>query len=884
MLSRPDGPVNPRFVSALRISVAVVALLVVAGVVEAQDSRLTGSDFEYLGAFRLECESEACAYNLTDLGSAAAGSLWVTDHVYHYAVRRIAIPEPLVSGVFDDLPQAATLEGPLVTGGCPGDSTDISGVEGIGTEVASTCRDWYNVTGDYGPVYFRRPSAIIEEIGPRSDPFHPNKLGAYLFTLPLDWVAAVDLGSRTMVTGFSREAGANGGSQGPTLFAFDPDDPSHAFDLLWYREIYPGCPYEDGCDFPGYQSADSWLGADWVRAGGSDAILIAGVKSGSTCYGEAAGCGDLCRASKGYHGYPYTAMVLLYDPADVEARLAGTVEPYEIVPYSEWTPDAAFRGRLHDANLFVATGAVVRRKYEIGRRSIGLWVLNRMARRGRYRMQNPAMGEGDTRRERTAASGSPTPVALAPGDGIGPEIMDATLEVIAAAGARIEPCPIEIGEAVYRRGHSSGIDSDGWQTLLATRVLLKGPVTTTQGRGVKSVNVTLRKSLGLFANVRPCVAYDPFIPVRHPHLDVVIVRENEEDLYAGIEHQQTDDVVQCLKLITRPGCEKIARFAFEYAARRGRRKVTCLVKDNIMKLTDGLFRRVFEEVAADYPELGSDHMIVDIGMGRLANAPERFDVIVTPNLYGDILSDIAAEISGSVGLAPSANIGNDFAMFEAIHGSAPDIAGQGIANPSGLILSAAKMLAHIGQGEVATTVHNAWLRGIEDGIHTADIYRQGASRRRVGTEGFARAVIERLGSGPQRLKPMVYADEPMPRIEPKRLDPAAKTLLGIDVFVHWRPGSPDELAQRLQMVAAESMRLQMITNRGVKVWPEGLPETFLTDHWRCRFQPEGATDPVSHRDIIDLLARLEGAGLDFIKTEHLYAFDGRPAFSLGQGQ
>jgi len=488
-------------------------------------------------------------------------------------------------------------------------------------------------------------------------------------------------------------------------------------------------------------------------------------------------------------------------------------------------------------------------------------------------------------RPRTGRDGAvATAVAVAHGDGIGPEIMDATLEVLGAAGARLDTRPVELGEAVWRRGVSSGIDPDAWRVLRETRTLLKAPVTTPQGGGVKSINVTLRKALGLYANVRPCVAYDPFIPVRHPHLDVVIVRENEEDLYAGIEHQQTDDVVQCLKLITRPGCERIVRYAFEYATRRGRHKVTCLVKDNIMKLTDGLFRRTFEEVALDYPEIESDHMIVDIGMGRLANAPERFDVIVTPNLYGDILSDIAAEISGSVGLAPSANIGDDFAMFEAIHGSAPDIAGRGVANPSGLLLSGVKMLAHLGQGEVATRIHNAWLATIEDGVHTADIFRPAASRRRVGTREFAAAVIERLGQQPRRLKPAEYADSPVPRLAPRPRPAARKAMVGIDVFVHWRPGRTEELAGRLRSASGGPMGLTMITNRGVKVWPEGLPETFLTDHWRCRFQPEDAGREVSHRDVLALLGRLEEAGVDFVKTEQLYTFDGVPAFSLGQGQ
>ncbi|MEM8883998.1 MAG: NADP-dependent isocitrate dehydrogenase, partial [Planctomycetota bacterium] len=413
----------------------------------------------------------------------------------------------------------------------------------------------------------------------------------------------------------------------------------------------------------------------------------------------------------------------------------------------------------------------------------------------------------------------PVPIVVAAGDGIGPEIMAATLSVLEAAGASLDIEAIEIGETMYRSGHSSGIAPEAWDRIRERKVILKAPITTPQGGGVKSLNVTLRKTLGLFANVRPCIAYDPYVPVQHPHLDVVIVRENEEDLYAGIEHQQTDQVVQCLKLITRPGTEKIVRFAFEYARRRNRAKVTCLVKDNIMKRTDGLFRQVFEEVATDYPELKADSMIVDIGMARVANAPELFDVIVVPNLYGDILSDIAAEISGSVGLAPSANIGDRYAMFEAIHGSAPDIAGQDVANPSGLLLSAAKLLAHVGQGEVANRIHNAWMVAIEEGVHTADLYRQGVSQERVGTQRFAEAVIERLGKAPAHLRAMTYSDDAMPTISLSSRPKAKKELVGVDVFLDDATSSPDEIAQLLQGAQTDALQLQMITNRGVKVWP-----------------------------------------------------------------
>src|SRR5579871_7027041 len=284
-----------------------------------------------------------------------------------------------------------------------------------------------------------------------------------------------------------------------------------------------------------------------------------------------------------------------------------------------------------------------------------------------------------------------TPITIARGDGIGPEIMAATLQILEGAGAALEVETIEVGEKVYLKGNTSGIEPSSWESLLRTKVFLKAPITTPQGGGFKSLNVTTRKTLGLYANVRPCVAYHPFIDTKHPKMDVVIVRENEEDLYAGIEYQLSPEVMQCLKLISRPGCEKIVRFAFEYAKTNYRKKVTCFTKDNIMKMTDGLFHKVFDEIAAEYPDIQSEHWIVDIGAAKLADTPQAFDVIVMPNLYGDILSDVAAQIAGSVGLAGSANIGELCAMFEAIHGSAPRRAGQNLANPSGLLLGAVLM-------------------------------------------------------------------------------------------------------------------------------------------------------------------------------------------------
>src|SRR5438067_903690 len=286
------------------------------------------------------------------------------------------------------------------------------------------------------------------------------------------------------------------------------------------------------------------------------------------------------------------------------------------------------------------------------------------------------------------------PITVAHGDGIGPEIMDATLSILKEAGAAIEIEPIEIGEKVYLRGNSAGIEPSAWESLRRTKVFLKAPITTPQGGGFKSLNVTVRTAFGLYANVRPCVSYFPFIDTNHPGMAVGISRENQEDLYSGIEYRQTYDMVQSLKLISRPGSEKIIHYAFEYARSHNRKKVTCFMKDNIMKLTDGLFHKVFNEIASDYPDLENEAWIVDIGSAKLADTPEAFDVIVLPNLYGDILSDVAAQVAGSVGLAGSANIGDRCAMFEAIHGSAPRRAGQNIANPSGLLLAAVMMLVH----------------------------------------------------------------------------------------------------------------------------------------------------------------------------------------------
>jgi isocitrate dehydrogenase len=475
-----------------------------------------------------------------------------------------------------------------------------------------------------------------------------------------------------------------------------------------------------------------------------------------------------------------------------------------------------------------------------------------------------------------------TPITVANGDGIGPEIMGATLQILEAAGAALDIETIEIGEKVYLRGNTAGIEPSSWASLLRTKVFLKAPITTPQGGGFKSLNVTTRKTLGQYANVRPCVSYHPFVDTKHPNMDVVIVRENEEDLYAGIEYQLTPEVTSCIKLISRPGSEKIIRYAFEYARLHNRKKVTCFMKDNIMKMTDGLFHAIFDEIGTQYPDIQKEVWIVDIGAAKMADTPEAFDVIVMPNLYGDILSDVAAQIAGSVGLAGSANVGDQCAMFEAIHGSAPRRAGQNLANPSGLLLGAVLMLVHIDMPETAEKVHNAWLRTIEDGIHTYDIFAEGVSTQKVGTKEFAQAVIARLGQKPNTLKAVAYGKKAA-AVAPVALTVSTATteLKGVDIFVEWPSRKTNDLADAIGKLAADGLKLQMIDNRGAKVWPGGNSWTFCTDSFRCRFMAEGQTDM---SQIVALMGRVAAAGITVAATQTLRTYDGKAGFTLASGQ
>lgn len=476
---------------------------------------------------------------------------------------------------------------------------------------------------------------------------------------------------------------------------------------------------------------------------------------------------------------------------------------------------------------------------------------------------------------------APAPVVVAEGDGIGPEIMAATLHVIKEAGARLDIHHVSIGEKIYLRGQPTGIEPDTWKIIRESKGFLKAPITTPQGGGFKSLNVTIRTTLGLYANVRPCISYYPFVATKHPKMNVVIIRENEEDLYTGIEYRQSNDAYHALKIISRPGCERIVRYAFEYATAMKRKKVTCFTKDNILKMSDGLFHKVFVEIGAEYPDLEKEHWIVDIGAAKLADTPENFDVIVMPNLYGDILSDVAAQIAGSVGLAGSANIGAHCAMFEAIHGSAPRRAGQNLANPSGLMLAGVLMLAHIGQGDIATLVQNSWLRTLEDGIHTYDIFKEGISKVKVGTKEFAQAVVDRLGQKPQTLQEVSYGSTKPFKASVHTSSTSTKNdkkLVGVDVFVDWQ-GEVGPLQQQLSAIDSKlAFKLTMIGNRGTKVWPEKALETLCIDSWRCRYMAHNAD--LTHSDIAALLSFLAAKKIDFTHTEHLYTFGGEPGYTL----
>ena len=434
-------------------------------------------------------------------------------------------------------------------------------------------------------------------------------------------------------------------------------------------------------------------------------------------------------------------------------------------------------------------------------------------------------------------------IAIAYGDGIGPEIMESVLRILQAAEVNLSIDIISIGQEQYNHGFPSGIPDQAWETIKNNRILLKAPITTPQGKGYKSVNVTLRNNLGLFANIRPVLSYHPFVECNFPNMNLVIIRENQEGLYSGVEYRQTRNSHKSLKIISRTGSEKIIKYAFDYAIKHNRKKVTCFIKDNIMKITDGMFHDMFKKISSHYPEIENTQMLVDIGMARVAAGPENFDVIVTGNLYGDILSDIAAEVSGSVGLCGSANIGEDYAMFEAIHGSAPDIAGKNIANPSGLINAAVMMLHHLSKNEEATLITNALNLTLEQGIHTADLYNDKSSTKKVGTTEFTDALISNLGSKPQKINfntSVSNQNIETRKINPKKLSPIEKRkdLVGVDIFFdNIKLSTVEKIITTIKKATQDTLLdVQAVIVRGVAVWPnknECLQNT--PDTYNCRF-------------------------------------------------
>jgi isocitrate dehydrogenase len=481
-----------------------------------------------------------------------------------------------------------------------------------------------------------------------------------------------------------------------------------------------------------------------------------------------------------------------------------------------------------------------------------------------------------------------TKVTALPGDGIGPEVMQATMTILKAADAPIEWEMAEAGAEVFKKGLATGVPRETLDSIARNGLALKSPLETPVGYGGKSANVTLRKHFELYANIRP-VRELPGIttPFSGRGIDMVIVRENVEDVYAGIEHMQTTTVAQCLKLMTAPGCERIIRAAYGLAQAEGRKKVTTATKANIMKLTEGLMKRVSEKVAPEFANLKSDHIIIDNCAHQLVIAPEKFDVIVTSNMNGDIISDLAAGLVGGLGIAPSSNLGDHAAMFEAVHGSAPDIAGKGLANPTALLSAAIMLLRHISAFDVAEKVEQALFITLAEGKNlTGDLSPRGHG---VGTAAFTEQVIANLG----RTSNLPSRDYKKLELQswPKltaHMEPGTRELVGIDVFLETGLGA-EELGKTLEEVAQDTpFRLNGISNRGVQVYPPTGGQTFLVDHFACRFMlktPIPLTQSTANgQPEISYLVQRIGAKFTWMHIEKLQRFDGKDAFERPQGE
>lgn len=472
-------------------------------------------------------------------------------------------------------------------------------------------------------------------------------------------------------------------------------------------------------------------------------------------------------------------------------------------------------------------------------------------------------------------------ITVLPGDGIGPEVVDAALAIIKATGVPVEFEKCEAGARAFQKGIVTGIPKETIESIKRTRVVLKGPLETPIGYGNRSANVTLRTLFETYGNIRP-VRELPGVQTAFTgrKLDIVIVRENIEDLYAGIEYMQTPGVAEGLKIISREGCEKIVKLAFAFAIAEERKRVHCATKSNIMKLTEGLLQHTFEDFAPQFPSIEAKHILIDNAAHQLAMRPEQFDVIVTTNMNGDILSDLTSGLTGGLGFAPSANIGNDVSIFEAVHGSAPDIAGKNKANPTALILSSAMMLRHIGEGKAANDVEQAVLVTLESGMRTSDMI--GVQNPATTTE-FTEAVISNLGKRSKVSPPRDYKEVELPpaRLGVNAVTAKSRRLIGLDVYIE-SDLEPAKLAAGLELLAKPTpLKLQMITNRGAMVFPASGRRVSLVDHFRSRFVLRDAAAVLGDVEILALLGTI-GARHRWMHVEKLQEFDGEPAFSKSQ--
>ncbi|MBP7346480.1 NADP-dependent isocitrate dehydrogenase [Sediminibacterium sp.] len=483
-----------------------------------------------------------------------------------------------------------------------------------------------------------------------------------------------------------------------------------------------------------------------------------------------------------------------------------------------------------------------------------------------------------------------TKIAVAKGDGIGPEIMDAVLSIFDAAKVPLTYEVVDMGKWVFDKGYSNGMTPEAKQTIETLGILFKGPMETPKGKGVKSVNVTARKTWNTYANKRTFQTLhgvDTVFSKAGIPIDITIVRENIEDTYGGIEHMLTNDVALSRRFITRPGSMQVIKYAFEMAKKKGCKRITCGHKANIMKLTDGLFLEVFYEIAKEYPELKADDVIVDDLCMKLVSKPDLFDVVVLTNLQGDIVSDLCAGLVGGLGFAPSANIGDHISIFEAVHGTAPDIAGKNIANPTALLLSGIGMLRHLGLMQSAGTIENALLYTLESGKHTGDFGEKGTTN--LNTTEFANAIIANFGQKPAHnpkpdmhdvsVTPTIFALENNPMLE--TADTNNEFIVGVDMFIESNE-QPNMVAEKCLKHTLDLFKLVTISNRGTQVWPTGSVYTNLVNQYRCRFESVGDI-PLTQIDIIELYKRLT-ADFKVCSTEILNMWGDKKAYSLAQGQ